>query len=242
MANEQRSAGGRAPVRLSYFSDVLCVWAYAAQIKLEEVRRRFGPAVQIEHRFLRVFGDAHTRIEQGWAGRGGFEGFGEHIRKVAADFDYIAVHPHLWTRVAPSGSEPCHLFCRAVHLLEEQGLIDARAQEPGHGRTLFEEFVWRCRLAFFAEGRDIANFAVLREIAAAVGLPLAEIEARIEDGSAFAARAADQELKERFFIEGSPTFLLNEGRQKLYGNVGYRILEANIEELIERPRESASWC
>ena len=44
-------------------------------------------------------------------------------------------------------------------------------------------------------------------------------------------------------IQGSPSFVLNEGRQKLYGNVGYRILEANIHELLRaQPADQASWC
>jgi hypothetical protein len=36
--------------------------------------------------------------------------------------------------------------------------------------------------------------------------------------------------------------MLGEGRQKLYGNVGYRILEANIQEVLADPSERASWC
>jgi predicted DsbA family dithiol-disulfide isomerase len=44
-------------------------------------------------------------------------------------------------------------------------------------------------------------------------------------------------------VEGSPTFVLNEGRQVLFGNVGYRVLEANIRELIREPAAgAASWC
>lgn len=33
-----------------------------------------------------------------------------------------------------------------------------------------------------------------------------------------------------------------EGRQVLYGNVGYRILNAHIEELAKTPTLEASWC
>jgi len=36
--------------------------------------------------------------------------------------------------------------------------------------------------------------------------------------------------------------LLNEGRQKLYGNVGYRIIEANVQEILHQPGNQASWC
>ena len=44
-------------------------------------------------------------------------------------------------------------------------------------------------------------------------------------------------------IEGSPSFVLNEGRQKLYGNIGFRLIEDNIHELLLAPRaDEASWC
>ena len=44
-------------------------------------------------------------------------------------------------------------------------------------------------------------------------------------------------------LQGSPSFVLNDGRQKLYGNVGFRILEANIQELLRPPTPTqASWC
>lgn len=44
-------------------------------------------------------------------------------------------------------------------------------------------------------------------------------------------------------IEGSPSLVLNDGRQKLYGNVGFRLIDANIQELFREPRaDDASWC
>jgi predicted DsbA family dithiol-disulfide isomerase len=55
--------------------------------------------------------------------------------------------------------------------------------------------------------------------------------------------AADQRDADKMKIEGSPSFVLSEGRQKLYGNVGFRIIEANIEELLRGPHaDEASWC
>ncbi|WP_204376707.1 hypothetical protein, partial [Methyloceanibacter marginalis] len=57
------------------------------------------------------------------------------------------------------------------------------------------------------------------------------------------ARAADYDLSQKNGVEGSPTFLMNDGRQKLFGNVGYRLLEANVQELLRRPAANeASWC
>jgi hypothetical protein len=55
--------------------------------------------------------------------------------------------------------------------------------------------------------------------------------------------AADYQVAEKMRIEGSPSFVLNEGRQKLYGNVGFHLIEANIQELLRTPRaDEASWC
>ena len=62
-------------------------------------------------------------------------------------------------------------------------------------------------------------------------------------GTAIALLTRDYQEAEKLRIEGSPTFVLNEGRQKLFGNVGFRIIEANIKELLKEPAgDQASWC
>jgi len=137
---------------VSYFSDVLCVWAYAAQIKLDELRRRFG------------------------------------------------------------------------------------------GKSVVEEAVWRCRLGFFRDLKDIADRKNQEAMASDMALPLAAIRGQIDSGAAHAALCADFDAKDRQQVEGSPTFVINEGRQKLYGDVGYRVIEASIHELLADPGERASWC
>ena len=40
------------PVTIDYFSDLLCVWAYLAQIRVDELRRNFGDRVRIRQRFV----------------------------------------------------------------------------------------------------------------------------------------------------------------------------------------------
>lgn len=41
----------KAAATVSYFSYVLCVWAYAAQIKADELRQQFGGWIQGEYHF-----------------------------------------------------------------------------------------------------------------------------------------------------------------------------------------------
>lgn len=227
---------------ISYFSDVLCVWAYAAQIKLDELRRQFGDTISVQYHFLPLFGDVSGHIDAGWGDRGGAEGYAQHVQQVAERFGHIDIHPEVWTRNRPPTSASCHLFLKAIQLVEKSGEISAVPEARFDDKSLFEEMVWRCRLGFFRDLQDIADRRQLEAIAADIGLPIAGIRRQIDSGAAHAAVCTDFNAKEKYLIEGSPTFLLHEGRQKLYGNVGYRIIEANVQELLADPGERASWC
>jgi predicted DsbA family dithiol-disulfide isomerase len=229
-------------IHLSYVSDVLCVWAYVAEIRLEELRREFGNEVELEYRFIPIFGATRYRIGEGWAKRGGYAGFGAHVRKVAADFPDVSVDDKVWDSVAPTTSAMAHEMLCAVRLLEEAGAIDGARQDKLGGRTLLEHVIWSVRKAFFEEARDISDRDVLIDIAKTSGIPTAEIESKIASGEAMAEVCRDVELRDQNKVEGSPTYILNQGRQKLYGNVGYRVVSANLRELLETPAHQASWC
>lgn len=227
---------------ISYFSDVLCVWAYVAQIKLDTLRRQFGDQVRVEYRFLHLFGDVATHIETGWGDKGGAAGYSRHVQKMAVRFGHIDIHPEIWTRNVPSTSASCHLFLKAIQMLETQGEVSAAPDARFGGKSVFEEAVWRCRLGFFRDLQDIADRNIQEVLASDLALPLAAIRGQIDSGAAHAALCADFDAKDRQLVEGSPTFVLNEGRQKLYGNVGYRIIEASVHELLADPGDRASWC
>ena len=135
----------------------------------------------------------------------------------------------LWLKTRPASSMSAHLFLKAVQLAEDN---DA-----------FDQAMWAFRRAFFKECRDISRFDMQRKIATALGIDAGPIEARIHSGAAFAALAADYQEAEKLRIEGSPSLVLNQGRQKLYGNVGFRLIEANVQGLMRTPAsDDASWC
>jgi predicted DsbA family dithiol-disulfide isomerase len=52
----------------------------------------------------------------------------------------------------------------------------------------------------------------------------------------------DFDLIKEHQVSVSPTLIFNEGRQRLNGNVGYRVIEANIRELLNNPPNEQSWC
>ena len=156
------------------------------------------------------------------------------MRQAAAAFPEIGLNPDIWLTARPASSTGPHLFIKAVQLVEAAG---------GCATGAAAATTWALRRAFFEEARDIARWEVQCEVGRRNGVDPAGVEALIHDGAAFAALADDYREAETMGIQGSPSFVLNEGRQKLYGNVGFRVIDANITELLRAPSEDqASWC
>jgi len=227
------------PITITYFSDVLCIWAYVAQARVDAIKRTFPGEVRLDYRFVSVFGDTQRKIGDGWRDRDGFAGYARHVAGIARRFDHVALAPAVWTAVQPASSLSPHLFLSAVFEWERTRIPAAAESEP----RIFESVMWALRRGFFAEGLDISRRGVQRDLARPFGIDLVAVDALIDDGSAFARLSTDYQAAEKMKIEGSPTFVLNDGRQKLYGNVGFRVIEANIKEVLRDPnQDQASWC
>ena len=230
-------------IQIDYFSDTLCIWAHVSQARIDELKKQFGSQVQLHHHFIPVFGCVKDRIEDGWKDRGGYQGFNKHVQEVAAQFPHIEICENLWEITQPTTSLTSHLFLKSAQLLEEKSIISDQVDNNFNGNSLFEELVWRVRQAFFKDHRDISRQAVLLEIAEELNLPIDRLIEQMTNGEAFAGLHRDMQARDHYRLEGSPTYVLNNGRQKLYGNVGYKILEANVREILATPDESyASWC
>lgn len=237
------SEQAREPVRIEYFSDVLCVWAYGAQARVDELKRSFAPRVELHYRFIPLFAAARSRIQRTWGEHDGFERFNQKLHEIASGWDHVQVHEAVWRQSRPASSMPAHLFVKALQLLEAQDELPGAPQSDYDGRSVVEEALWRTRRQFFAAGRDVSRRVELEDVAAELRLPLARINALIDNGEAHAALQLDREAQDYYHVSGSPTFVLDGGRQHLYGNVGYRVIEANVKELLRDPQYgAASWC
>jgi len=215
-------------IKFTYYSDVLCIWAYISQARVDEALSRFADDIQVDYRFCSVFGDTAHKIENGWADRGGYVGYNEHIRKVAEEFDHISVNPAVWLKCRPVSSTPAHLMMKAVQRVDE-----------AQCRAVLQSI----RLAFFERCLDVGNWSVLYDALEAVGVSANDVREVLHSGRAYADLEADRRDQQALLVQGSPTILLHEGRQKLYGNVGYRVIEANINELFcSSASGAASWC
>lgn len=214
-------------VNIQYFSDVLCAWAYVGQARLNELEEHFGDQVVTDSHFMTVFGDARGKLEGRWKDRGGLEAYAEHVRAVVDRFDHVTIHPDTWAKVAPNSSLTCHLFLAAVKL---------------HDAEKFRQAAWALRLAFFRDAIDISSRKAQLEVAESVGLSVPKLEELLYSGKAHAELSRGLDLAKQYGVDVSPTFVFNEGRQRLNGNVGYRVIEANVTELLRMPEESQSWC
>jgi predicted DsbA family dithiol-disulfide isomerase len=215
-------------VDIVHFSDVLCIWAYISQIRVEELETNFKDEVNIDYRFLPVFGDVAGKMEAQWADRGGIAGYAAHVQEVAAKFEHVEISPQVWTANRPTSSLPAHLVLCGVRVL--------------HGAKDVQRVLRALRRAFFVELVDISNNEALLEVTGQAGVDLKALEEVLDSGAAHAQLASDLAAATQSAARSSPTLIFNEGRQTLAGNVGYRVLEANVRELLRSPGDQKSWC
>ena len=216
------------PLVIDYYTDVLCVWAWIAQRRVDELNAQLGNKIRFKYHYVDIFGNVPQKMANQWQARGGYQGFAEHVRHSAAEFECAPVNPALWQEVRPVTSANAHLFLKAVERLDgAQASIDMALQ---------------LRRAFFVDARDIGNLDELYRLAEQQGLDSSAIVQEIRNGSAMAELMSDYQQAKQQSIKGSPSYVMDGGRQTLYGNVGYRVLLANIEELLKNPADEASWC
>ena len=225
-------------VSIMHFSDVLCVWAYLSQIRMDELNDTFAERINVQYHFIQVFGSVESKIEQNWGHRGGAGAYGKMVAELTSSFEHVDIHEDIWRQQRPTSSAPCHVFLKAAQRVEQKHCLPLLET----GKTISESLTWAMRTAFFRDLVDVSALSSQLEIAEELGLPLANIEAEIFSGAAYAALENDRQLKDNYRVVGSPTLVFNEGRQVIYGNVGYRVIEANINELLNQSGGLASWC
>ncbi|CAA0121402.1 Uncharacterised protein [BD1-7 clade bacterium] len=216
------------PVIIHYYTDILCVWAWIAQRRNEELVAQWGDQIEIRNHVMNLFGSTSVRMQTQWKNKGGFDGFARHVQEAAAPYEDAKVHEKVWSGIQPQTSGNAHLVIKAVELT--------------HGAQEAEKFSLTLRKAFFEKAIDIGDMAVLKATAKNCGYKTEAIRLVISTGEAMALMLADYQEATRLNLTGSPSWILDNGRQTLYGNVGFRVLNANIEELLKEPAHEASWC
>ena len=208
------------PVIIDYYTDVLCVWAWIAQRRIDELSAQFQQDIQLRYLYVDVFGNTQEKMRKQWSERDGFNGFARHVADTAASFEDAPIHEKIWTEVRPNTSANAHLVLKAV--------------EQSFGTKASVELALAIRHAFFLNAHDIGDLKVLCDIVTQQGLDTQRINHSINNGEAIAALMSDYQQAKAQNIKGSPSYVMDGGRQTLYGNVGYRVLHANIEQPLKQ--------
>ncbi|WP_101757697.1 DsbA family protein [Oceanicoccus sp. KOV_DT_Chl] len=213
---------------IDYFSDVLCIWAWIAQRRIDELNKQFKDQINIRHHYMDIFGDVNQKITTQWQQRNTYTGFAEHVLTSAQGFETAPVNPEIWNTVRPTTSASAHLFIQAVSIAHSE--LEAIA----YARSLRE--------AFFINAIDISQQDELVKLLEQQNLDSNAILSIIRNGQAIAALMSDYQRAKQLNLRGSPSYVMNNERQILFGNVGYRVLSANIEEILKHVSHEASWC
>jgi len=142
---------------------------------------------------------------------------------LAAKFGGAARASEIYRAIRSEGStEGIHFaferIKRTPNTLKGHGLIRA-AEESGFDHAMVE----RLFCAYFLEGRDIGDGAVLRNLAEEVGLPDADITACLADEADLGILVAEDVGARASGISGVPYFLID-GRYSLAGAVPAEVL------------------
>jgi len=70
------------------------------------------------------------------------------------------------------------------------------------------------------------------------GLKVSLVNKILNDGTAMAELMLDYQQAKAQYLKGSPSSIIDNGRQVLYGNVGYRVLLENIEAVKSTENEA----
>lgn len=216
------------PLVIEYYSDILCVWAWIAQRRIDELNATLADKIDIRYHYLDVFGDAVNKIPTQWGEKGGFSGFAKHVHDSASPYPDAPINADIWKATRPTSSASSHLILKGVEL--------------ALGVKASIELALVIRKAFFIEAKDISQMDVLLRLVDEAGYDSEKVNDTVKNGRALAALMADYQQAKAQSLKGSPTYIIDNGRQVLYGNVGYRILLANIEEQLKAPMNEASWC
>jgi predicted DsbA family dithiol-disulfide isomerase len=209
-------------VRFQYWSDPLCIWAFVAQDRLDRVLHDFAGKLDVDYHVVPVFGSVPWRFERGPWAAGGVAARVEATRKIAHEHGHPEVDGECWRGDCPASSWSPGMAIEAVAAMVASGEAPPDA---------FTRYQWEVRRRFFVERDNVARRAVQLAIARDLDIPVAGLESRLDDGSALAALWEDHREVESQRIEGSPTYVFDNGRAKLYGNFPFGVLHATVEEL-----------
>ena len=206
------------PLIVDYYTDILCVWAWIAQRRIDELNAQLGDKIEIRRYYIDVFGDVAKNIDTGWQQRGGYEGFAEHVEQVRGVLKSKGI------KISVVKNQ---MMRRALDTLDLAAAASLFAAGP-------------CTVAY--GGDSVVDVA--KELADwAKKLDAVEIRGAFVDGKAVDASGAKSlaKMKSRAELQGDIVMLANSPGSNLAGAIAGPggVIAGCIESLIEKLEEAA---
>ena len=200
-----------AKIQIHVWSDYVCPFCYLELPELERLASEMGDRLRIEWRAYELRPDPEPTLDP----------VGEYLDRVWNSSVYPMAAERGMDLKLPPVQPRSRKALEAAECARSQGRFDAMH------RALFE--------AFFRDGRDIGDEAVLGEIASGVGLDPAKFSQALREGRFTAKVLQDQRLARELNISGVPGTLMVRGEQGLIisGAQPYEALKEAVEELLD---------
>lgn len=220
------------PLKIEYWTDPMCIWAYVAESRYDAVIERWADRIEVQHRLVPIFGSLAWRFHRGPWANGGVADRIIKTRQVAKANGFDSVSGECWSH-APTSSWAAACAVTAVFAMEGQG--DAPPRSGAKYQTAL-------RKHFFEDNKDISRRRVQLDLADRLKLSTSSMAALLDNGEALALVWEAHHERESRQIQGSPTWELDSGRCRMYGNFHVRALHATIESLLESDCEGGTPC
>jgi predicted DsbA family dithiol-disulfide isomerase len=185
------ATGPDRPITLTVWSDFVCPFCYLELPVLDALKAEMGDGVRIDWRAYELRPAPEPTLPPD----------GEYLHRVWAD----SVYPMAKARGLGLKLPPVQPYSRKAHEAAEYSRAGGRSDEMR--RAIFE--------AFFRDGRDIGDLAVLADIATAVGIDEPELLIALADDRYTDKVLADQRLAARIGVSGVPGMLITDDEKGL---------------------------
>lgn len=65
----------------------MCVWAWIAQRRIDELNQKLAHKIELRYHYIDVFGDVSAKINFQWKQKGMCAEFSEHVQNSPLDFE-----------------------------------------------------------------------------------------------------------------------------------------------------------
>lgn len=188
-----------ARLKIDVYSDVICPWCYLGKKRLEAALTDSGKSAQAEVRFLPYELNPATP-EEGL----------DHKAHLAAKFGGTRVLDEAHARLTALGKE-VGIDYRFDSIQKTPNTLNAHrilwlAEKEGKGDKAHNAFF----KAYFTDGKDLGNKAVLTEVAVSAGLDRSKVEEFLAGDEGEAEVRSAEEKAHDLGVNGVPFFVFNE--------------------------------